>query len=212
VCQLILEITQESHYYPFGLQQEGDWYTTVAPENKYLYNGKELSEDFGIDLYAYGFRYYDPAIGRFTGVDPLAEKYTPFSTYNYAVNNPVLYIDPDGKDAIITIDKRNKSIQVSQTFHYSSENLSANLKGVPNADASAEITAEEFIMSIYNDFNAQWGSVESTEIDGEEFSVSFSLTLTAHDSDEKRDKAVADDKTSNKLNVLKSAGGAGSWA
>jgi len=139
VCQLILEITQESHYYPFGLQQEGDWYTTVAPENKYLYNGKELSEDFGIDLYAYGFRYYDPAIGRFTGVDPLAEKYTPFSTYNYAVNNPVLYIDPDGKDAIITIDKRNKSIQVSQTFHYSSENLSANLKGVPNADASAEI-------------------------------------------------------------------------
>jgi len=81
VCQLILEITQESHYYPFGLQQEGDWYTTVAPENKYLYNGKELSEDFGIDLYAYGFRYYDPAIGRFTGVDPIVDEFPWVSTY-----------------------------------------------------------------------------------------------------------------------------------
>jgi len=132
-------LQQEGGIAPSAEVETQAGYTTVAPENKYLYNGKELSEDYGIDLYAYGFRYYDPAIGRFTGVDPLAEKYTPFSTYNYAVNNPVLYIDPDGKDAIITIDKRNKSIQVSQTFHYSSENLSANLKGVPNADASAEI-------------------------------------------------------------------------
>ena len=94
-----LEITQESHYYPFGLQQEGDWHETVAPENKYLYNGKELSEDYGIDLYAYGARWYDPALGRFTGVDPLAAKYAGWSPYNYVMGNPISLIDPDGRSS-----------------------------------------------------------------------------------------------------------------
>jgi RHS repeat-associated protein len=208
------EMLQVQHYYPFGMEFDGPWEMPLDPDeiNHYTYNGKELNRDFGLGWLDYGARWYMPEIGRWNAVDPLAEKYMPLSTYNYAVNNPMLYFDPNGKDAIITIDKENKSIQVSQTFHYSRENLSANLKGVPNADASAEITTEEFIMAIYNDFNAQWGSVESTEIDGEEFAVSFSLTLTAHDSNEQRDQAVADDKTSNKLNVLKSAGKGGSWA
>ncbi|MCB2092683.1 MAG: type IV secretion protein Rhs, partial [Alphaproteobacteria bacterium] len=65
-----LEITQESHYYPFGMGQMGPWYATVAPENRYLYNGKELNGDYGANLYEYGARWYDPAVGRFTGVDP----------------------------------------------------------------------------------------------------------------------------------------------
>ncbi|MCB9293878.1 MAG: RHS repeat-associated core domain-containing protein [Lewinellaceae bacterium] len=91
-----LEITQEAHYYPFGMNHLGSWYETVAPENKYLYNGKELNGDYEINLMDYGARWYDGAIGRWTAVDPLAEERSWVSPYNYVQNNPILRIDPDG--------------------------------------------------------------------------------------------------------------------
>jgi RHS repeat-associated protein len=53
----------------------------------YRYNGKELDEATG--LYDYGFRWYDPSIGRFTGVDPIADQFAFVSSYNYAENEPV---------------------------------------------------------------------------------------------------------------------------
>ena len=68
----------------------------MAPENKYLYNGKELNGDYEINLMDYGARWYDGAIGRFTGVDPLASERSWVSPYNYVQNNPILRIDPTG--------------------------------------------------------------------------------------------------------------------
>uniref|UniRef100_UPI0024A7DC0A RHS repeat-associated core domain-containing protein n=1 Tax=Phaeodactylibacter xiamenensis TaxID=1524460 RepID=UPI0024A7DC0A len=60
----------------------------------------ELNGDYGMDLYEYGFRWYDAAIGRFTGVDPLAADYASISTYAYVANNPINAIDPDGRRII----------------------------------------------------------------------------------------------------------------
>ena len=91
-----MEITQETHYYPFGMEQNGNWYATVTPDNNYLYNGKELNRDFDINLYEYGARWYDPALGRWTSVDPLAEVYYSYSPYNYVLNHPTGMIDPNG--------------------------------------------------------------------------------------------------------------------
>ncbi|MCG8328388.1 MAG: N-acetylmuramoyl-L-alanine amidase [Chitinophagales bacterium] len=91
-----LEITQETHYYPFGLEHKGNWYAIVAPDNNYLYNGKELNRDFDINLYEYGARWYDPAIGRFTGVDPIADQFAWVNPYNYAENEPIANIDLHG--------------------------------------------------------------------------------------------------------------------
>jgi len=51
-------------------------------------------------LYAYGFRYYDPAIGRFTGVDPIADEFPHLSVYNYASNDPVRNIDLHGLQGV----------------------------------------------------------------------------------------------------------------
>jgi len=90
------ELLQENHYYPFGMVWEGTRLMPEAPNvvNPYQYNGKELNEEIGwLD---YGARWYDPSIGRWNAVDPMAEKMPSWSTYNYTFNNPVRFIDPDG--------------------------------------------------------------------------------------------------------------------
>jgi len=50
----------------------------------------------GLNQYDFHARQYDPAIGKFTTVDPLAEKYYSISPYVYCANNPMLNIDPGG--------------------------------------------------------------------------------------------------------------------
>ncbi|MDQ0595429.1 RHS repeat-associated protein [Chryseobacterium ginsenosidimutans] len=71
--------------------------------NPYKFNAKELDEDTG--LYYYGARYYNPRLSIWYGVDPLGEKMLSWSPYNYTLDNPIKYIDPDGKAPIEIIDE-----------------------------------------------------------------------------------------------------------
>ncbi len=88
------EVTQENHYYPFGMNMEGVWANTPSvTDNRYGYNGKELNDDYGLGWNDYGFRFYDFAIIRFPTIDPLAEIYEHQSPYVYAGNNPINFID-----------------------------------------------------------------------------------------------------------------------
>ena len=94
-------VEQVNHYYPFGgLFGEGTSNTNQA----YKYNGKELDRMHGLDWYDYGARNYDAALPVWTTVDPLAEKYYNSSPYAYCANNPIRYIDPDGRNPIYADD------------------------------------------------------------------------------------------------------------
>ena len=78
----------------------------------YLYNGKELQDEMGWEVYAFGFRYYDPVIARWNVPDPMAEEPHNFSysPYNYCINNPLLFIDPNGMDWYQSVDDEGNII------------------------------------------------------------------------------------------------------
>lgn len=87
------EIVEENNYYPFGLNHN---LTMPISNYKYKYNGKEYQDELGLNMYDYGARNYDPALGRWMNIDPKAENSRRWTPYNYAYNNPMYFVDPDG--------------------------------------------------------------------------------------------------------------------
>ncbi len=85
-------VVQEDHYYPFGMRL-GGMSTDTGQDNKFLYNGKELDDEYDLDLYYYGARNYNPQLGKWLQIDPADEFNSP---YVYCANNPVMFVDPDG--------------------------------------------------------------------------------------------------------------------
>ena len=84
-------VEEVNHYYPFGGLFASS--TNVQP---YKYNWKELDTKNGLNWYDYEARHYDPALGRFTTIDPMAEEDSQTSLYSYCLSNPVNFIDPSG--------------------------------------------------------------------------------------------------------------------
>ncbi|MBL7869532.1 MAG: RHS repeat-associated core domain-containing protein [Flavobacterium lindanitolerans] len=189
-----LVILEENHYYPFGLKHEkynSDKYEYVeiskedggyligieplGPQQRrsyqYKYNGKEFQDELGLNFYDYGARNYDPAIGRWMNIDPLAEKMRRHSPYNYAFNNPLRFVDPDGmqgQDVIfkgkeaakafaqlqsstnmeLTMDSKGKVHTNGTPENYSDKQL---LAAITSESVTVEVTAHSNLQSTWDE-------------------------------------------------------------
>ncbi|MBW6480546.1 MAG: RHS repeat-associated core domain-containing protein [Bacteroidales bacterium] len=129
-----LATLQQNHYYPFGMLIPSQSTTNTIgalKDNRYLYNGKELQDDFELNWYVYpvfignyGVKFYDAQIARWHSVDPLAEKYYPISPYAYVANNPIFFVDPNGMEIV---DKDGNRITYSEKDGWS-DNATEDVK------------------------------------------------------------------------------------
>ncbi len=99
----LVEVQQETHYYPFGLAMEGLSYQNPLQtnKNKIKYQGQELQEELDLGWYQFKWRMADPEIGRFSSIDPLAEKYTYNSPYAFSENRVIDGVEMEGLEVFI---------------------------------------------------------------------------------------------------------------
>ena len=110
-------LLQENHYFPFGLLNKA----LSSDEQKgfnqrYGFNGKEFEKGLDWRVNDFGARMYDPVLGRWGSVDPKAAKFAFQSPFVYCNNNPIYYIDPDGREGIAYIDHTNKTVNVKAVY------------------------------------------------------------------------------------------------
>jgi len=96
----VCNVLETFDYYLFGLRMPGRTQNASNPNDDQKFTGYELEQQGDLGIYHTGARMYDPVIGRFTSQDRFKEKYPSMSPYQYAANNPVLFVDVNG-DSIV---------------------------------------------------------------------------------------------------------------
>ena len=159
-------ITQYDAYLPYGELLVDEH--SSSEEMPYKFNGKEFDEETG--LYYYGARYMNPVASVWYGIDPLTEKFPHVSGYVYCYDNPVRMIDPDGRDAQITINKDKKTITIKANII---------LKGLRATQELADKYKEDIMKT--------WGSVKNYKHEGENYKINWQIDVRVKTRDERED-------------------------
>ena len=191
------EIIEENNYYPFGLEHKGYNNVVNGTENNYqTYQGQENEEELGKNTYAFQWRDYDPAIGRFNKIDRYAEKYYDQSPYHFSGNNPIYFREVAGD-----------SIDVSGIVDYDKNNGTNILDQVKTdlttaTGLSFEVKNGKLVYTKDEDGNA----VIATDGDGNQLGSSEARGFLTHSLDDDKNTAFATISTTGKSFVGDSAG------
>ena len=207
-------VEQVNHYYPFGgLMGE----STGGNVQKYKYNGKELDRMNGLDWYDYGARHYDAAIASWPTMDPLCEKYYSLSPYVYCHNNPVMMVDPDGRDDYYTSsgeflyrdNKETDNIIIRNQFLYDMKSMSGAEWINPDTPIENCNLSAEAYSNIFTNILSQMEDVNVGELHNKKISVTVwknsGDNLSKSTNDQYND-ATLSDETLAETGILKSNG------
>ncbi len=123
-------ILQEDHYYPFGMSISA--LSSSAPlstPNRFKLSGNEEQTEFDLNLYDFNARMYDPVLGKFNSVDPMADQRGWLTPYNYVQNNPLARIDPSGMLDVYGLDKDSGEISLIEETDDETDELVDNETG-----------------------------------------------------------------------------------
>ena len=155
-------VVQGFLYAPFGEitnEYSPMWQNGNIP--KYAFNAKELDEETG--MYYYEARYYQPPV--FVSRDPLFEKYPTFSPYTYCANNPIKFIDPDGRDVEPVVDEENKTITFRAKYYTSKKNADDLKKG----------------LDVWNNLSGCYKYVIGEGKEKQKYTIKFDLQMEVYD-------------------------------
>ena len=147
-------ILEENNYYPYGLNHKNynvtkRGYGMIEGEldieacsncsYRYKYNGKELQEELGLNMYSMDMRQYDPAIARWVVQDPVVHhSISPYAAFN---NNPVYFSDPDGRDPITkTVSRTSITASIDSDGNTTVTMKKYSVTTVTNDDGSKTVT------------------------------------------------------------------------
>lgn len=159
-------VIQRNGYYAYG-GPYGDWNPNVDVQPlKFL--GKEWDHQHGLDLYDFGARLYDPAVGRWTTMDPLCEKYYSVSPYAYCHNNPVNRIDPDGRDDYYSVggqflfrdSKKTDRIIIRDLVSYSTKQQGWEFGPNPDTPIEQTVLSAEAYSKIFTNILSEMKDVD----------------------------------------------------
>jgi len=145
------EILEENNYYPFGLKHKG--YNEVVNSNrseaaeKYKFQEQERNEELGLDWDSFKWRNYDYAIGRFMNIDPLSDKYSYQSHYNFSENRVIDGRELEGLEVVLI--NPNRKLTAEQKA--SEQRVINGSKNLPHSNSLITVTAHGSPRGISND-------------------------------------------------------------
>ena len=169
------EIIEENEYYPFGLK-----HNTYTSTNAYQYklNGNEYQDELGLNLYDMNARQYDPAIGRFTSIDPIVHHSQ--STYAAFDNNPAFWADPSGAAAVYNWDTGkymdgNKEVSFEQAMasHGLNSDGSENREETTTSAEAKPLTKSILLEYVKENYCKDCSSGKLQQVTGEFFEKQF---------------------------------------